>query len=65
MKTIIIAIILLLPCVLVLNESDTFIPNIIGFIYIAFSLYNLKTFSGKRFIVNLKNEIELLNSKLR
>lgn len=35
MKTLLLSTILFLPCLLVLNESETMIPNVIGAIYIA------------------------------
>lgn len=51
MKTKIIATILLLPCLAVLNESESFIPNIIGILYICVLYFVCnKTKTGRRFI---------------
>lgn len=66
MKTILTATILFLPCLLVLNESNTFIPNIIGFIYIAILFATSRTEKGKKFIKKLYMENEkILNSFLK
>lgn len=58
MKTILIATILFIPCLLVLNESNTFVPNILGFAYIAVLSAGSRTEKGKKFIKKLykKNE---------
>lgn len=66
MKTILIATILFIPCLLVLNESNTFVPNIIGFIYIAILFAASRTEKGKKFIKKLYMENEkILNSFLK
>lgn len=64
MKTIIIAIILSLPCLLVLNESNTFVPNIIGIIYIFVLYFASKTKIGNRFCKKLHKENERLINKM-
>lgn len=64
MKTILIADLLLFPCLLILNESNTFVPNIIGIIYI-FVLYSAsKTKIGNRFCKKLHKENERLINKM-
>lgn len=50
MKTLIIATLLFLPCLLVLNESDTVVPNIIGIVYIVLLCCKAQTEKGKEFI---------------
>lgn len=54
MKTIVTALILFLPCFLVLNESHTFMPNIIGLIYIFLLYVASKTRTGKVFLRKLE-----------
>lgn len=56
MKTILTATILFIPCLLVLNESETFVPNIFGLAYM-FGLYLAsKTGKGKKFLRKLYRE---------
>lgn len=50
MKTLIIATLLFLPCLLVLNESDTVAPNIIGMVYIVLLSCKAQTEKGKEFV---------------
>ena len=51
MKTLITATLLFLPCLLVLNESDTVVPNIIGMAYILFLFGESRyTERGKAFV---------------
>ena len=54
MKTIVTALILFLPCFLVLNESEYFVPNIIGLIYIYALYVASKTRLGKLFLRKLE-----------
>ena len=64
MKAILIAILLFLPCLLVLNESNTFVPNIIGIIYIIMLYSASKTKIGNRFCKKLHKENERLINKM-
>lgn len=64
MKTIFLSAILFLPCLLVLNESETVIPNIIGLLYIVLTAYNLQTESGEKFAKSLKEEMNCLTDKI-
>lgn len=59
MKTIIIATLLFLPCLLVLNESDTVVPNIIGMMYIVLLSCKARTEKGKEFIRKLEDVFEV------
>ena len=54
MKTILTALILFLPCFLVLNESESFVPNIIGLIYMFLLYMASKTRTGKLFLRKLE-----------
>jgi hypothetical protein len=49
--TSVLAICIVLPCLLIVNESDTFVPNIIGAIYTLLLLLIAKTDKG-RVIIN-------------
>lgn len=61
MKTIIIAIILFLPCLAVLNESESFLPNLCGLAYIV-GLFTISwTKAGKQFCKKLYIEIDRVN----
>ena len=64
MKNLLLSAILFLPCLLVLNESETVIPNIIGLLYIVLTAYNLQTESGKKFAKSLKEEMNCLTDKI-
>lgn len=64
MKTILTATILFIPCLLVLNESNTFVPNILGFIYIAVLFAASRTEKGKKFIKKLYKENERITNIL-
>lgn len=46
----VIAIVLAIPCLLVLNESDTIVPNLIGFAYIGLLALLGRTRIGRLFI---------------
>lgn len=45
---IIIATVLIMPCILVVNESDTIIPNIIGLAYIGCLYLHSRTAAGTK-----------------
>nr|DAW10734.1 MAG TPA: hypothetical protein [Caudoviricetes sp.] len=64
MKNLLLSAILFLPCLLVLNESETVIPNIIGLLYIVLTAYNLQTESGEKFAKSLKEEMNCLTDKI-
>lgn len=59
MKTLLIAILLFLPCLLVLNESDTVVPNIIGMVYIVLLSCKAQTEKGKGFVRKLEKIFEV------
>lgn len=58
------AIVIFAPCLAVLNESDSFVPNIIGFIYIAFLVMCFRTKYGRRYLTRLYRTILKLNDKI-
>lgn len=65
MKTILTATTLFIPCLLVLNESDTFWPNIFGLAYI-FGLYLAsKTGKGKKFLRKLYRETYTSDTRMK
>ena len=47
------AVVIFAPCLAVLNESDSFVPNIIGLIYIAFLVMCFRTKYGRRYLTRL------------
>lgn len=49
----VIAIVLFAPCLLVLNESHTIVPNLIGFAYIGLLAMACRTKIGRLFIERL------------
>lgn len=64
MKTIIIAIILFIPCLAIFNENENVWINVLGFLYIV-SIFSLcKRKSGKLFLIKLYKETILFNQKL-
>ena len=56
MKSIIIATIVLLPCLAAFGESDTFWPNIFGLAYMFALTVLCKTEKGKKFLRKLYRE---------
>lgn len=59
----IIAIVAFMPCILVLNESETIIPNIIGFGYIGLLFLVGRTNVGRLFFKRLMSiENKLFNA---
>ena len=58
------AIVIFAPCLAVFNESDSFIPNIIGFIYIAFITMCFRTKYGRRYLTRLYRTILKLNDRI-
>lgn len=64
MKTLILSTILLLPCLAVLNESESVLPNLFGLAYILMLLAASRTKIGKKFCSRLYDETEKLNEIL-
>lgn len=64
MKTLILSTILLLPCLAVLNESESVLPNLFGLVYILILFALSRTNAGKKFCNRLYNETEKLNEIL-
>lgn len=64
MKTIIIAVLIALPGLIVFNESGSFFPNILGIAYIALLYMASKTRPGQRFCQRLFSESERINKRL-
>ena len=60
----IIAVILFLPTLLVLNESCTIIPNLIGIVYIGLLAWATKTKIGKMFWARLERIEDKLFGKI-
>lgn len=56
MKTIIIATLICLPCLAVLNESESVLPNILGLCYMFALTLLCKTNKGKKFLRKLYRE---------
>ena len=51
-------VVVLLPCILIVNESDTFVPNIIGLAYIILLMLFSKTSLGQKTIKHIDNLLE-------
>ena len=58
------AIVIFAPCLAVLNESDSFVPNIIGFTYIAFLAMCFRTKYGRKYLTRLYRTILKLNEMI-
>lgn len=65
MKTIFLGTIILLPCLLIFNESEYVIVNLIGTLYIGL-IYVLVTKCNrfKQFFVDFGNELDYYNDKI-
>lgn len=64
MKTIFLSTILIIPCILVLNESETIITNIIGLIYIAVLIVLAKKNQRvKQLFIDAENEMNYITDK--
>lgn len=59
-----VATLVFLPCLAVFNESSSFVPNIIGFIYIAFLAVWFRTKYGRKQLSRLYRSILKLNDKI-
>lgn len=64
MKTILIATIVLLPCLAVLNQTESIVPNILGYIYCAGLFMYSKTRAGKYYSKKLIDDIDRINNKI-
>lgn len=58
--TFVMVIVMLLPCILVVNESDTFVPNIIGLAYIISLILIARTDFGQKVIDKIDKIIQKL-----
>lgn len=65
MKTIFLGTFVLFPCLLVFNESEYFIFNLLGLIYIGllFLLVN-KSIRFRQFFIDFYNMVEYYNNKI-
>lgn len=59
-----VATLMFLPCLAVFNESDSFVPNLIGFVYIAFLAIWFRTKYGRKQLTRLYRSILKLNDKI-
>lgn len=64
MKTLIITTLICLPCLAVLNESESVLTNLFGLVYILILFALSRTNAGKKFCKRLYNETEKLNEIL-
>lgn len=64
MKSIIIATIVLLPCLAVLNQTDSIMPNILGIIYCFGLLMYTRTRAGRYYSKKLTDDIDRINEKI-
>lgn len=64
MKTIIIATLICLPCLVVFSEGETFVPNILGLAYMFGLMAFAKTKKGRAFFEKAYNDCERINKKI-
>lgn len=64
MKTLIITTLICLPCLAVLNESESVLPNLFGLAYILILFALSRTNAGKKFCKRLYIEAEKFNEIL-
>lgn len=65
MKTIFLGTIILLPCLLIFNESECTIVNLIGALYIGLIYVMVaKCNRFKQFFIDLGNELDYYNDKI-
>lgn len=65
MKTLLLSTILFLPCLLVLNESETLIPNLVGITYIiALFVLSRKSERIKQLFIDTENELNYITDKI-
>lgn len=53
-----VVVVVLLPCILIVNESDTFVPNLIGAAYIGLLALLAKTDVWQKVIKHIDNLLE-------
>lgn len=64
MKSILIATIVFLPCFAILNQTESIVPNVLGFIYCAGLFMYTKTKAGKYYSKKLTEDIDKINEKI-
>lgn len=64
MKMMIITTVIFLPCLLLVNESETILPNILGLCYLGLLFLLRKTALGSKFVSKLEKEVDKINDKL-
>lgn len=64
MKMMIITTVIFIPCLLLVNESDTILPNILGLCYFGLLFLLRKTALGEKFVSKLEKEVDKINDKL-
>lgn len=65
MKTLLLSTILFLPCLLVLNESETLIPNLVGITYIiALFVLSRKSERIKQLFIDTETELNYITDKI-
>lgn len=65
MKTIFLGTIMLLPCLLIFNESEHVVVNLLGLAYISFLVYAVKRSERvKQFFIDFDTMIEYYNDKI-
>lgn len=64
MKSILIATIVLLPCLAILNQTDSIMPNILGVIYCFGLLMYTRTRAGRYYSKKLADDIDRINEKI-
>ena len=58
MKYSLLLLIIMLPCLAVLNQSDSFVPNILGIIYsVCLYVFFTETNAGRKFSKHLDDEL--------
>lgn len=65
MKYTIITTLLLIPCLAAFNESNSFVPNIIGLSYMAAIIFGSRTRKGRLFLKKLERETNRINESAR
>lgn len=64
MKSILIATIVLLPCLAVLNQTESIMPNVLGFVYSAGLFMYTRTRAGRYYSKKLADDIDKINEKI-
>lgn len=63
-KSVILLTIILLPCLAAFNESDTFVPNILGIAYMFLLAYLSRTKRGKKFCRKVYRDLVRTNDDI-